>query len=59
MTKTIQCISPIDGSLYQQRQTLGAIEAHSLVHDSREAQKDWARRSIAERIAIVERAIHG
>lgn len=53
----LTCISPIDGSVYAERETQSAEEAAGLLKTARAAQQDWAARSIGERAAIVERAI--
>jgi acyl-CoA reductase-like NAD-dependent aldehyde dehydrogenase len=53
----LTCISPIDGSVYAERETQSAEEAAGLLKTARAAQRDWAARSIGERAAIVERAI--
>ncbi|MGV0818840.1 aldehyde dehydrogenase family protein [Martelella sp. AMO21009] len=50
----IQCISPIDGSVYAEREALSAEAAKSAVERARAAQKAWAARPLAERIALVE-----
>ena len=49
----IRCISPIDGSVYAERPVLSAEDAHSAVARLQAAQKDWAARPLAERIALV------
>jgi acyl-CoA reductase-like NAD-dependent aldehyde dehydrogenase len=49
----IRCISPIDGSVYAERPVLSAEDAHSAVARLQAAQKGWAARPLAERIALV------
>jgi acyl-CoA reductase-like NAD-dependent aldehyde dehydrogenase len=53
----LTCISPIDGSVYAEREAQSAEEAAGLLKTARAAQGEWAARSIGERAAIVERAI--
>ena len=53
----IQCISPIDGSVYAEREALSAEAAKSAVERARAAQKEWAARPLAERIALVEAGV--
>ena len=53
MTKTLQCISPIDGSVYAERQTFSFEQATQNVARARSAQRQWAARPIAERIELV------
>ena len=48
-----QIISPADGSVYAERPSLQLIEATSVTDRSRQAQQDWAQRSIAERAVNV------
>ena len=53
----IQCISPVDGSVYAEREALSAEAAKSAVERARAAQKEWAARPLAERIALVEAGV--
>ncbi len=57
MTKTLQCISPIDGSVYAERPVLSREEAAAVVERARKAQIDWAARPLAERIRLVEAGV--
>ena len=57
MTKTIQCISPVDGRVYAERSTLTLAEAEAAVERARQAQIDWAERPLAERIKLVKAGI--
>ncbi|MGJ8584742.1 MAG: aldehyde dehydrogenase family protein [Marinosulfonomonas sp.] len=57
MTKTLQCISPIDGSVYATRETLSSDEASGVATRARAAQKAWAARPMAERIALVRAGV--
>lgn len=51
---TIQCISPIDGSVYAERETLSRAQADASVLRAKTAQKEWAARPLKERIALVQ-----
>ncbi|PUB18850.1 aldehyde dehydrogenase family protein [Yoonia sediminilitoris] len=50
---TITCISPIDGSTYVERPTLSRAQSEDAVARARTAQKEWAARSLDERIKLV------
>ncbi len=53
MSKTVKCISPIDGSVYAERPVLDAKAASAAVERARKAQLEWAARPLSERIALV------
>ncbi|WP_424970913.1 aldehyde dehydrogenase family protein [Dinoroseobacter sp. S76] len=53
----IRCISPIDGSVYAERETVSAEAARDVVSRARAAQADWAARPMAERIALVRQGV--
>ena len=53
----ITCISPIDGSVYAQRETLTIEVARDAVARARTAQSDWAARPLKDRIARVQNAV--
>ncbi len=57
MTKTLQCISPIDGSVYLERPTLSRDAAGAVVTAARAAQAGWAARPMGERIKLVRAAV--
>lgn len=57
MTKTLKCISPIDGSIYAQRPVLSQAEAEAAVARAKVAQADWAARPIEERVALVRAGV--
>ncbi len=57
MTKTLQCISPIDGSVYLERPVLSLDAAGKVAAAARKAQADWAARPIAERIELVRAGV--
>ena len=57
MTKTIQCISPVDGRVYAERPALTLDAAKAAVARAKVAQKAWAALPLAERIAKVNAGI--
>ena len=57
MTKTLQCISPVDGSVYAERPVLSPEAARAAVDTARAAQPAWAARPLAERVALVKAGI--
>ena len=57
MSKTIQCISPVDGSVFAERPALSPDEAKTVVSRARAAQSAWAARPISERIDLVRAGI--
>lgn len=53
----IKLISPIDGSVYAERETHSVDEIDTLISNARTLQKEWAERPIEERASLVMRAI--
>ena len=53
----IQLISPVDGSVYAERTPLTHDAAKAAVARARVAQKAWAARPLAERIALVKAGV--
>lgn len=53
----LKCISPIDGSVFAERQTSDAGEAAGLIEQARVDQRDWALRPLDERIAMVRAGV--
>jgi acyl-CoA reductase-like NAD-dependent aldehyde dehydrogenase len=54
---TIRCISPIDGSVYAQRDILSRADADAAVVRAKSAQTAWAARPLSERIALVQAGV--
>ncbi|MEP3437634.1 MAG: aldehyde dehydrogenase family protein [Hoeflea sp.] len=54
---SLKLISPIDGSVYAERPVMELNAAAAAVARSRKAQKDWARRPLEERIALVSAGV--
>ncbi len=57
MTDTITCISPVDGSVYATRPAEAAGSVRAKLAKARAAQKAWAKRPLAERVALVEEGV--
>ncbi|MBA4351442.1 MAG: aldehyde dehydrogenase, partial [Rhodobacter sp.] len=55
--KPIQLISPVDGSVYLERMPLSADAAKAAVARAKSAQKAWAARPLADRIALVKAGV--
>ncbi|MDX1725837.1 MAG: aldehyde dehydrogenase family protein [Pseudomonas sp.] len=53
----LQCISPIDGSLYVERVLATASEIQAALVKAERAQQAWKHTPVAERVAIGRRAI--
>ena len=49
----LQCISPVDGSVFAERPTSDLASANDIVTTARKAQADWARRPLEERTDLV------
>lgn len=54
---TIQCISPIDGSVYETRKALTRVQAEAAVARAHSAQVAWVKRPLADRIALVQAGV--
>ena len=57
MTKTIKCISPIDGSTYAERSCVALDAAREAVASAKGAQAAWASLPLQERIDFVTEAV--
>lgn len=55
--KPIQLISPVDGSVYAERMPLTQEAAVAVAARAKAAQKGWAARPLAERIALVKAGV--
>lgn len=49
----IQCVSPVDGSVYAERPALSIEDAVKAVSRARQAQRAWAQRPLEERVQLV------
>lgn len=57
MTETVQIISPVDGKVLAERQTLEGTAIAAAVSRARTAQRHWRAVAVAERIAAVGRMV--
>lgn len=57
MTNSVKCISPIDGTLYAERETLSEVNAKAAVERAKSAQVAWAARPLDERVALVRAGV--
>ncbi|MFG6159838.1 aldehyde dehydrogenase family protein [Halomonas sp. 1390] len=57
MGHTLSCISPIDGSVFAERDALSNEAAREAADRARAAQRDWAARPLEERIDLVRAGI--
>ncbi|MES2144329.1 MAG: aldehyde dehydrogenase family protein [Pseudomonadota bacterium] len=55
--KPIQLISPVDGSVFAERMPLTPDAAQAVVTRAKAAQKGWAARPLADRIALVKAGV--
>jgi len=53
----LECISPVDGSVYATRPTLSPEEAAEVAARLRKAQPSWAARPLDERAALVRKGV--
>ena len=53
MTTMLQCISPIDGSVFAERNTHAKSEDESIIETAKRAQKEWQSKPLQDRIDIV------
>jgi len=53
----IQCISPVDGSVYAERPAMSVDAAREAVGRARQAQKSWARRPLEDRVQLVMKGV--
>ena len=54
---TIQCITPVDGSIYVERETASAEQIQQALSRAVTAQKIWKNTPLAERKALCSRAV--
>ena len=53
----IKCISPVDGSVYAEREAMPLAAAQEAVARARKAQKAWAKRPLEDRIQLVLKGV--
>ncbi|MDH3579305.1 MAG: aldehyde dehydrogenase family protein [Hyphomicrobiales bacterium] len=57
MTETVQCISPVDGSVYAERPLVQTKDIESACAAAARAQAEWRQLAISERADYCERAV--
>ncbi len=57
MSKTLKCISPVNGSVFAERPVLSKDDAFAAVGRAKKAGRDWAALSITERIRLVRAGV--
>ncbi len=57
MTKTLKCISPIDGSVFAERPAASIEQAADAIETARRSQSAWAARPLAERVDLVRAGV--
>ncbi|MCP4317603.1 MAG: aldehyde dehydrogenase family protein [Hyphomicrobiales bacterium] len=57
MSKMLQSISPVDGSVFAERPTLSTDQAFAAVERAKAAQKNWAARPLSERVDLVRKGV--
>ncbi|XDZ66502.1 aldehyde dehydrogenase family protein [Alphaproteobacteria bacterium LSUCC0684] len=57
MTKTLTCLSPVDGSVFATRETVSLETACKQISALRQAQAAWAARPLEERIELVKAGV--
>jgi len=53
----LKCISPIDGSVYAERPVASPDDVREALARARSAQKEWAAKPLADRVAAVEAGV--
>ncbi|HEU0223266.1 MAG TPA: aldehyde dehydrogenase family protein [Paracoccaceae bacterium] len=53
----LRCISPIDGTVFAEREAMEIAAARQLLARARSLQRDWAARPLAERLALVRAGV--
>ncbi|MCB5204974.1 aldehyde dehydrogenase family protein [Neorhizobium sp. T786] len=53
----IQCISPVDGSVYAEREAMTFEQASAAVDRARKAHRAWAKRPLEERVQLVLKGV--
>jgi acyl-CoA reductase-like NAD-dependent aldehyde dehydrogenase len=57
MTDHLKCITPVDGSVYVERPRASDGEIGEALARARSAREDWSRMPVAERCALLEKAV--
>ena len=57
MSNMIQCISPVDGSVYAERPATTLEQARAVLAQAAEAQQKWKAMPLADRCALLHKAV--
>ncbi len=57
MAEKLQCVTPVDGSVYVERPLAGESEIEAALARAEAAQRDWRNTPLAQRQAILGRAV--
>lgn len=57
MSSMIQCISPVDGSVYAERPATSLKQARAKFQSAKRAQAEWAALPLSERCALLHKAV--
>lgn len=57
MGSILECISPIDGSVYATRVIMSLEQVEGRLAEARKAQREWRGRPLTERISLVMKAV--
>ena len=57
MTKVLQCVSPIDGSVYAERPTVSLKDAQLIIANAKRAQREWRELSLSRRSELVQAGV--
>lgn len=53
MSEVLTCISPVDGTVFAERPVLSSEAANQAAKEAKQAQADWSKRPLQERIDLV------
>jgi len=53
----IECVSPVDGSVYAEREAMPYATALNVVNRAKKAQRAWAKRPLEDRIRLVMKGV--
>lgn len=57
MGQMLKCISPIDGTVFAEREVMTMAAAQASAAKARMAQAEWAKRPLSERVALVQAGV--
>ncbi|HSS65601.1 MAG TPA: aldehyde dehydrogenase family protein, partial [Gammaproteobacteria bacterium] len=57
MTRSLKCITPVDGSVYVERPLASLDETVAALSRARAAQQEWRHVSVGDRQSLLNRAV--